>query len=865
MPEFPLLRLPNPNRSELPDGGRNISSIRKPARGRQRDRFGPVFDRLQTVLARPGDPIELREDPTALAPERVIVFEIAGTVTDFLKALGKVKGLEFMAELETEFAADEDFAVQYTDATRKGQDKPDSNVPGRLYLAMPDLQALRELVSLWERWKDGQSLARGFAPIANLFSQLHDLRPWGPQDRIPAETVDFWREELALNPDRPVRTEVELWYRANGTRRQEATDAVRAMLTEAGGRIVHESVIENIAYHGLLVDIPSGYIQSLMELEAVKLALADEVMFLRPQSVLSDPQDIEALADGTLEAAQPTANLARPQPIAALLDGMPVQAHSLLINRLIIDDPDNLEARSLVSQRQHGTAMASLILHGDRNEAGAALPRPLYVRPLMLINAQGIEQTDNDRLIVDTIHRAVLRIKGTDAEEAAAPGVFLINLSMGDVRRPFAGLMSPLARLLDFLADKYGILFLVSGGNVQHPLEIAGYTNWTAFEGATPVERQKAVIRSLDNMKHERTILSPAEALNVVTVGARHHDSVAVRQGGFNILDPFQDETLPNITSGLGLGYRRMIKPELYLSGGREHVRVQTSGEILAVMPSPPRRIYGISAAAPDSLGQGRLDQVALTAGTSPATALATRAGAQIFEALMDTAGGSLLADIDPHHYSVVVKALLIHCSRWSDNIDMLKEICGPADRRRHVERADNVSRFVGYGIPSIERVLECTPNRATLVGFGTLQPDDAQSYRIPLPQSLEGVTDPRSLSVTLAWTSPIKPGHQSYRSVRMEAAPDTPFEILGVKRGKSQPSDPSCKRGSIFHEHFEGDSAVAFIEDGNLALKVWCKEDAGLAEGALVRYGIAVTIESSTPLPIYQEIQDRLRIRPRP
>ncbi len=865
MPELPLLRLPNPSRAELPDGGRNISNIRKPGKGRQRDRFGPVFDRLQTVLARPDDPMELREDPTALAPERVIVFEIAGTIANFLKALSKVNGLEFMAELNTDFAADEDFAVQYGDGEKKGQDKPDVEVPGRLYLAMPDLQALRELVRLWERWKNDQPLGTGLAPIANLFSQLHDLRPWGLQDRIPADTVDYWREELALNPDRSVRTEVELWYRANEARRQEATKSVQTMLTEAGGRIVHESVIENIAYHGLLVDIPNGYVQSLMELQAVKLALADEIMFLRPQSVLSDPRDIEVSPDGALGGVEAAADITQAQPIAALLDGMPVQTHSLLINRIIVDDPDDLEARSLVSQRVHGTAMASLILHGDRNDPGAALLRPLYVRPLMLINARGIEETENDRLVIDTIHRAVLRIKGTDIEEAAAPAVFLINLSMGDLRRPFAGVVSPLARLLDFLADKYGLLFLVSGGNVQHPLEIAGHANWTTFERASPKDREKAVIRSLNNMKHERTILSPAEALNVVTVGARHHDSVAIRQGVYNLIDPLQDETLPNITSGLGLGYRRMIKPELYLSGGREHVRMQAAGTTLTVVPSQPRRTYGLSAAAPDSLNQGRLDQVALTAGTSPATALATRAGAQIFEALMDTSGGSLLADIDPQYYAVVVKALLIHCARWSDNMDMLKEICGPTNRRQHVERADNVSRFVGYGVPAIERVLECAPNRATLVGFGTLQPDNAQSYRIPLPQSLEGVTDPRSLSVTLAWTSPIKPGHQSYRSVRMEAAPDTPFEVLGVKRGKRQPSDPSCKRGSIFHEHFEGESAVAFIDDATLALKVWCKEDAGITRGVSIRYGIAVTIESGPPLPIYQEIQERLRIRPRP
>ena len=103
MPERPLLRLPNPNVAEVPGGPRPVPNLRKPTKGRQRDRFAPVFDRLQTVLSRPGDPIELQEDPTALAPERVIVFEIGGTVQNFLKALAKVDGLEFMAELEIEY------------------------------------------------------------------------------------------------------------------------------------------------------------------------------------------------------------------------------------------------------------------------------------------------------------------------------------------------------------------------------------------------------------------------------------------------------------------------------------------------------------------------------------------------------------------------------------------------------------------------------------------------------------------------------------------------------------------------------------------------------------------------------------------
>ena len=309
-------------------------------------------------------------------------------------------------------------------------------------------------------------------------------------------------------------------------------------------------------------------------------------------------------------------------------------------------------------------------------------------------------------------------------------------------------------------------------------------TSWTAFEQATPEERERAVIKSLHNAKHERTILSPAEALNVLTIGAQHDDSVANRQGAYNTIDPLQDNSLPNITSGLGLGYRRMIKPELYLPGGREHVRMQATGDRLSIIYSQPRRIYGLSSAAPDT--QGRLDQVALTAGTSPATALASRAGARIFESLMDTDGGSLLADIDPEYFAVVVKALLLHSARWSGNGELLKEICGPEDRRRHVERADNCARFVGFGVPRVEMALECSPNRATLVGYGALLTDTAQSYLIPLPPCLERVTDPRSLSITLAWTSPIKPGHQSYRSVKMEAAPDSPLQAPASKEERA-------------------------------------------------------------------------------
>ena len=56
----------------------------------------------------------------------------------------------------------------------------------------------------------------------------------------------------------------------------------------------------------------------------------------------------------------------------------------------------------------------------------------------------------------------------------------------------------------------------------------------------------------------------------------------------------------------------------------------------------------------------------------------------------------------------------------------------------------------------------------------------------------------------------------------------------------------------------------MPFIDDGHLSMKVWCKEDAGGVEHA-INYGIAIMIESETPIAIYDEIEQRLRVAPRP
>jgi hypothetical protein len=201
--------------------------------------------------------MEFRDDPSSLAPDRVIVFEIAGTVGDFVKAISRVPGLEFMVEYDTEEPPDELFAVEDTRAGREGEVRDDKSVPGRFYLAMPTTGAFDELLSLWRRWSRGERLGKGYTPFEHVFAQLRVLRAWGTEDRILDETVRYWQEEIEREPERPVRTEVELWFRHTEAERQEASRRLTAHVNEAGGRIVHERVISEIAYQGALIDIPA--------------------------------------------------------------------------------------------------------------------------------------------------------------------------------------------------------------------------------------------------------------------------------------------------------------------------------------------------------------------------------------------------------------------------------------------------------------------------------------------------------------------------------------------------------------------------------------------------------------------------------
>ena len=315
-------------------------------------------------------------------------------------------------------------------------------------------------------------------------------------------------------------------------------------------------------------------------------------------------------------------------PVVALLDGLPLANHTLLADRLTIDDPDDHASRYQPGQQRHGTAMASLIIHGDRSEESPALQRPLYVRPILApapdIRDRVHEYTPDDVLLVNLIHRSVRRIKEGDGDEApTGPAVKIINLSFGNPYQPFDRDISPLARLLDWLSWKYQVLFLVSAGNMPHDITISKPTaEWRTL--ASEQLRDES-LRAMAANQIERRPLSPAESINVVTVGAVHAD-LSTPPNPDRRVDLFRDARLISPLSTVASGFNRAVKPEILFPGGRQlyHAPV-TSGNAPACFTLAESLLSPGQKVAFPGQGPMELSATAFTRGTSNATALATR------------------------------------------------------------------------------------------------------------------------------------------------------------------------------------------------------------------------------------------------
>ena len=265
-------------------------------------------------------------------------------------------------------------------------------------------------------------------------------------------------------------------------------------------------------------------------------------------------------------------------PVIALLDGMPLTGHVLLDGRLVVDDPDGYEDAYQAAERSHGTAMASLICHDDL-DVGGRRSRSRF--------------TSADHATAPLV-RWPLRRGGAGGCSTGGPGppgsgsavrrrrwgaACVARCSRGE---PVDRRSSACVREGD---ERLGAIARLAVVEVRRPVrrerwescpgDLAGRVD-TRRWGASLEERERLVISAVAKDTRNRRLLSPAETLNGLTVGAVHVDGSG--PGPNRLVDPV-GVGMPNVVSAHGPGYRRAIKPEIQLPGGRQ---------MLTEDPAPP-------------------------------------------------------------------------------------------------------------------------------------------------------------------------------------------------------------------------------------------------------------------------------------
>lgn len=849
MAQKPLLFFPNKEvatRSKLGGGGGNYFT---PSSTRQGERLSPTFQGLFDSLD--AQRISAQQSIDGIDPEQVLVFETIGSVEDFANAVSKIEGFEWLGEIEIEEIIPDN---EFYPLNKAGERDEDKFMNGRLYLVFTNTIAMTELLSLWNLWirtpnfncRSGEH--RGKGKFKEVFKLLKNIRRWGVQDRFEESNIlSLWEEELRIDPNRTVRFEIELWYRSTLVQRNNSYSSVLSLIIDLGGNVMTTCDIPEIRYHAILAELPANEIRNILSNSNTELIKCDNIMYFKPSGqILMDSnfsqEDLHPL-EGITSNIYPTGN-----PIVGILDGYPSARHEVLNNRLIIDDPDNMEAYYQVQERKHGTAMCSLIVRGDLNRNEEPLPTPLYVRPIMRPNERDFNRNEyipNDQLLIDTVHRSVRRIfEGDGGIDAVAPSVKIINISIGDRDRLFYNSMSPWSKLLDWLSYKYRVLFVISTGN--HYNEIHLSISQSEFEALPPIEKEKIFLHEILNNSRNCRIMSPAESINNLTVGALHIDDATFRPNERR-LNPYS-AVLPCTYTALGGGYRRAIKPDLVYYGGRQMFDYHY-GDSSILRPSFYKLPPGLKVAAPDNT----LNQTIHEVGTSNAAALITRSGYYCYQVLEELIHDNEV-DIPSNMVAILIKAMLVHGCSWSD-------ISLELDRRLDDYDSQQLqkikTKLLGYGFPDIEKVRECTEQRATVIGFGELSEEEAHVYSLPLPPSLASQTIKRRLTITLAWFSPTSPSTQRYRTSRLW------FEAKNQIANSRVDADwQAVRRGTLQHEVFEDSNASAFIDGDSINIKVNCSKDANSFSDN-VPYALLVSLEiaEGIDMEIYQEIKDRISI----
>lgn len=563
----------------------------------------------------------------------------------------------------------------------------------------------------------GQSLT-----YQQILEAIDGIHAWSAEDRM-----SWALRNIGLPDADTFKLDVELWPHevANHPTRIRLCTAFEKWLNDAGISTIHKINFDSLLMYRLEVSRP----QADMLLEHCDVRLVD----LIPQTGISYPQLDRDIAEIPLNIPRPADDAAR----VCILDSGINTNHPLL--RSAIGESQSFVAdQDAFDEAGHGTAVAGIALYGDVE----ACDRGNFWHPqIWLYNGKVMRKcpaTDNTIYDEHTIEATL-----TEAVEYfVGLGCRIFNLSLGNSNAPYDGThVRGLAYILDVLARRHNVLFVVSTGNFLG-----------SEDPAVPLNSWREEYP--EYLLHELSaIIDPAPAMNVLTVGsiARHNATLdSQRHPEIHQLSP-ASENQPSPFTRHGPSVKGALKPELVAHGGNLATPMHyKNGQW-------KRDMRGLGVLTMNHQFQGKTLYKEISGTSFSAPYITHLAGRLLNEYPMASAN--------------LLRAMLVNHASLSREV----ESSFPDDMKQGYKTSKatlnrDIARDVaGYGQVSESDLFRSSDHCVVLMCEESIERDACQFYELPLPASyLRTARGSRELTVTLAYSPAVRTTRLDYLATQI-------------------------------------------------------------------------------------------------
>lgn len=676
----------------------------------------------------------------------------------------------------------------------------------------------------------------------NMFDAIESFTPIPPEEKIG--------HQLATNPlsdDEEAYLDIEIW-RMEDRKLDDFVAGFKQLIRDEGGITTDTFVADDICL--LRVKINKKIFTKITEVEEISLIDRPPRPYLTME-MLSTPLD-EFDIDGSPS---------KDSTAIAILDSGVISNHPLLDkcigDEISIDfkNIDGIDRNKTADDVGHGTKVAGVALYGDLRKC---VQDRSFKKEITILSAKIMLRVEDpqsgevhasykpEELVEHQLDKVV------NYFVTNYPNCKVFNISFGNkYKRMKKGMRQfAIANLIDNLAKKYNVIFVISAGNINE--HFFGYPDHYPDY--------------LMNDNYQVKVVDTASSVYAFTVGSIAQEFGAHYQSG--IYDSPCLTNFPSPFTSVGPGYKDMIKPDLVEEGGN------------VILDS--RKPYQ----TPDPAGNmlllnwewlsGSPHLFTLSAGTSYAAPKVANICARVFNKF-------------PHYSANLIKSLILSSASIPQErpspLDIIKNNASDIELMK-------LLNIYGYGKPNYEIAASSENNNVVLLTERKIGLNKVHIYYFYLPEEFVNLPGNKEISVSLVFDPPVKANRleylgcvlefhlfknvnveqiiSSYNSIKINNASDdivpdlVRHHEIRLKPGVNIRKRGIHQKGSISYSHKPGIDTKYPLVLAVLSQNRWIRTDSYLQDYAVVvrvKHEIEIDLYNHVKQKIQQRLEQRIRI----